>query len=123
MQYVAIEPVQFRNKKVEAGDTFTIKNDDAIKPLIEAGKITPIEKVSYKIYSELLGCCLWVVTDEKDMKTLRNEGITEPIYTHREITELKKLPKGDIKEIHKVKQVFPDAKVNLVNLTKQGELR
>lgn len=42
MQYMAVEPIQFRNKTVRAGDTFTIKNEDAIKPLIEAGKIRPL---------------------------------------------------------------------------------
>lgn len=42
MQYMAVEPIQFRNKKVEAGDTFTIKNEDAIKPLIETGKVNLI---------------------------------------------------------------------------------
>lgn len=42
MQYMAVEKIQFRNKKVEAGDIFTIKNEDAIKPLIESGKVKPL---------------------------------------------------------------------------------
>ncbi|MEW6686319.1 MAG: hypothetical protein AB1393_08970 [Candidatus Edwardsbacteria bacterium] len=66
-------------------------------------------RIAVKVYSELLGCYLWVVANNEDIHLLRSQGVTEAIYTHHEITELKKLSKGDLKEIHKVKQVFPES--------------
>lgn len=114
MRYIAVKPIQFRNKKVEAGDTFTIKNEDAIKPLIESGVVRRIE--GYKIYSELLGCCLWVVADDEDMRSLRLQGISEAVYTADEIKKLKGIDKDSLKAVHKVKEVFEDSKVEDLTL-------
>jgi len=68
-------------------------------------------KVAYKVYSEVLQAYLWVVDTEKDIHTLRSQGIAEVIYTHHEIKELKKVSKEDLKEIHKVKEVFENSKI------------
>ena len=122
MRYQILQPFTVKTSQktmeLQAGQVIDLSKEKAI-PLIQKGLIEPIESIAYKIYSELLDCCLWVVADDKNMKTLRNEGITEPIYTHHDITEIKKLPKEAIKEIHKVKQVFPETKINQVNLIKQ----
>lgn len=39
MTYLALETIQFKNKAVRAGDTFSIKNEEAIKDLIEQGRV------------------------------------------------------------------------------------
>lgn len=64
-------------------------------------------RVAYQIYSELLGCYLWVVQDDANLKALRHEGITEPIYTDEDIRHLSTLPEEAIKKVHKVKEAFP----------------
>ncbi len=118
MRYQILQPFTVKTPQktleLQAGQVITLPEDKAIK-LITAGKIIPIERIAYKIYSELLDCFLWVVADDKDMETLRDNGITEPIYTEHDITEIKKLPKEALKEIHKVKKVFPESKVNQIN--------
>ena len=49
------------------------------------------------------------------MHSLKGQGITEAIYTHREIRELKKLSKEDLRKINKVKEAFPESAVEEVN--------
>lgn len=83
------------------------------------GKISPINRVAYKVYSEILQAYLWVVYDSvvydsEDMKVLREQGVTEAIYTRHDIAELKKLPKEALKDIHRVKEVFKDSKIKHV---------
>lgn len=53
MEYLALETIQFKNKTVRAGDTFNINNEDAIKPLIEQGKVRPSELLTLPITSWL----------------------------------------------------------------------
>lgn len=92
--------------ELQAGQIITLPYDKALR-LLNEGKITPVERVAYKVYSELLEGYLWIVETDQDMHSLRSQGISEAIYTHHEIRELKKLSKEDLKEIHKVKEVFP----------------
>lgn len=47
MEYLALETIQFKNKAVKAGDTFTINNEDAIKTLIERGKVKQLSLTSW----------------------------------------------------------------------------
>jgi hypothetical protein len=72
-------------------------------------------RVAVKIWSELLECHLWVVADEEDMKALRDKGFKEAVYRLNEIKELKKLSKESLKEIHKVKEIFPESTVEGIN--------
>ena len=74
-------------------------------------------RIAIKVYSEILGCNLWVVATEKDMNALRQQGVKEAIYTQDEIRELERLPKEDLAGIHKVKEVFENSKVNQTKLT------
>lgn len=92
------------------GQRVKLSKDEAI-PLIQDGLIEPVEKVAYKVYSEVLGCHLWVVDTNEDMHSLRSQGITESIYTTDEIRKLKGLEMDSIKEIHKVKEVFEGSRV------------
>ena len=68
-------------------------------------------KVGVKVYSEILGCYLWIVRSDEDMHFLRSQGVTETIYTQDEIRRLKGLDRDSLKEIHKVKEAFPESKV------------
>ncbi len=87
-----------------------LSKEEAI-PLIEDGTITPIEKVAYMVYSEILQAFLWVVETDADMHSLRSKGIAEAIYSHDEIKELRKLSNEDLKEIHRVKETFSESTV------------
>ncbi len=77
-------------------------------------------ELAYKIYSEILDACLWVVEMPEAVQKLRQQGVTEPVYTRAEIVELKKLPKDDkgrqaLSCIHRVKVVFAsDTKIEAI---------
>jgi hypothetical protein len=103
---------------LKEGQKVRLSKEEAI-PLIQDGLIQPIEKVAYRIYSEILQAYLWVVDTDNDMHSLRTKCIAEAIYTRREIKELKKLPKEDLKEIHKIKEVFPIS--NIEEITNNGK--
>mgnify|MGYP001117279343 CR=1 FL=1 len=106
MRYRVLENFKVRTTgrevELQQGQIIQLDKDKAI-PLIEAGKITPIERVAYKIYSELLGCYLWVVGDDEGADLLRSQGVTETIYTTDEVRKLKGLSKETLKKIHEVK--------------------
>lgn len=95
---------------LKKGQKIKLSGDEAI-PLIQNGKITPIERVMYKVYSELLGGYLWIVDTDKDMHSLRSQGVSEAIYTEDEIRKLKGISKSSLKEIYKFKEVFEKSKV------------
>ena len=103
---------------LKEGQRVKLSKDEAI-PLIQDGLIQPIERVAYRVYSKILEAYLWVVDTDQDMHSLRGQGITEAIYTHQEIKELKKLPKEDLKAIHTVKNTFLDSKIE--QITKEGK--
>jgi hypothetical protein len=117
MRYQVSDTFKVKTSKGEmelkTGQVITLPHDKAIKLLIE-GKITPIERVAYKVYSEILQAYLWVVDTDEDMHSLRSQGINEAIYTGDEIRNLKNLCKDSLKEIHKIKQVFPESIVEEV---------
>ena len=95
---------------LKKGQKVRLSKEEAI-PLIQNGLIQPIEKVPYKVYSEILQSNLWIVETDQDMHSLRSQGITEAIYTADEIKELRKLSKEDLREIHKVKETFPESTI------------
>ncbi|MEW6215334.1 MAG: hypothetical protein AB1478_09085, partial [Nitrospirota bacterium] len=64
-------------------------------------------KIAVKIYSESLGCHLWIVETDRDIQSLRSQGKVEPIYTADEIKMLKGVSEDSLREIHKVKGEFP----------------
>jgi hypothetical protein len=99
---------------LKEGQKVKLSKEEAI-PLIEEGKITPIEKVAYRVYSEILQAYLWVVETNQDMHSLRSQGVPEAIYTAGEIRKLKGLNKESLKEINKVKEVFPDSTLEEIN--------
>lgn len=114
MRYQVLEPFKVKTSKEEIelqhGQLVTLPQDKAIR-LLNEGKITPIEKVAYKVWSEILQAYLWVVADDEAMKALKSQGISEAIYTANEIRRLKGLSKDSLRELHKVKEVFPESVV------------
>ena len=97
--------------ELQPGQVITLPHDKAIR-LLNEGKITPIEKVAYKVYSEILQAYLWIVETDEDMHSLRSQGIKEAIYSHDEIRTLKGGEKDSLKAIHQVKEVFEDSHVD-----------
>jgi hypothetical protein len=96
---------------LKEGQKVRLSKEEAL-PLIQDGLIQPIEKVAYRIYSNILQAYLWVVADDKDRETLRaSQGIREVIYSHDEIKKLKGLSSESLREIHKVKQIFENSEI------------
>lgn len=100
--------------ELQPGQVIALPHDKAIR-LLNEGKITPIDKIAFKVWSEILQAYLWIVDTDEDMHSLRYQGISGAIYTHHEIKELKKLSKDDLKATHKVKEVFPGSTIEEVN--------
>lgn len=115
MKYRILQPFKSvtanGEQELHPGQEITIQDRETAFRLIGKGKITPVEKVAYRIYSNILQAYLWVVDTDQDMHTLRSQEITEAIYTADEIKKLKGLSKDSLIEIHKVKQVFEKSKV------------
>jgi hypothetical protein len=117
MKYKTLDRLKVRTLhgelELQAGQIITLPHNTAIR-LLNEGKITPIERVAYKVYSEPLQAYLWVVETDQDMHSLRSRGIKEAIYTSNEIKKLKGIDKDTLKEIHKVKEVFETSKIEEV---------
>ena len=78
------------------------------------------ERIAIRIYSEILGCYLWVVETDQDLHSLRaTQGVSEAIYTSEEVEQLKTVNKEDIKAIHKIKETFENSKIETVSI-KEG---
>ena len=105
--------------QLQRGQVITLPHDKIIR-LLNEGKITPIEKIAYKVWSEILQAYLWVVDTDQDMHSLRSKKVSEAIYTGDEIRKLRSLSKDSLKEIHKVKEVFPDSIVEEIKDGKQN---
>jgi len=98
---------------LKEGQKVKLSKEEAI-PLIQDGFLQPVERVAYKVYSEILQASLWIVDTDQDLHSVRSQGITEAVYTNNEIRELKKLSNEDLKSIHKVKEIFPKSNIEEV---------
>jgi hypothetical protein len=125
MRYQVKKPFRVRTSdgevELQPGQVITLPRENAVQ-LITTGKIMPIGRVAYRIYSEILQAFLWVVDTDEDMKALRGKNVTEPIYTADEIRKLKGIDKEDLKKIHKVKEVFENSKIEDFQQKKNGEV-
>ena len=96
---------------LKEGQKIRLSKEEAI-PLIQDGLIQPIEKVAYRIYSNILQAYLWVTANDKDSKTIKaSQGFSEAIYAADEIKERRKLSKDDLREIYNVKETFPESTI------------
>jgi hypothetical protein len=98
---------------LKEGQKVKLSKDEAIL-LIKEGFLQPVERMAYRVYSEILEGYLWVVETDKDMHSLRGQGISEAVYTADDIKKLNGLSKESLKEIHKVKETFKNSKVEEV---------
>jgi hypothetical protein len=57
---------------------------------------------------------LWVVDTDRDLHSLRSQGVREAIYTSNEIKK-KESDKESLRAIHQVKEVFDNSKVEEIN--------
>ncbi len=88
---------------LKQGQVIGLSKDEAI-PLIEAGKIEPLEPVMYRIYSNILEDYLWIVETDQDRGELLSEGATDPVYTGKEIEQMKGMSKRQLQKINTVKK-------------------
>jgi ABC-type uncharacterized transport system ATPase subunit len=58
--------------------------------------------------------------DRSRYDSLKSQGVTEVIYSHHEINELRKLSKEDLKTINKVKEIFPGS--NIEEIKRNAEM-
>lgn len=116
MKYRVLETTRLKTSKGETelhpGQVTALHNDITIR-LINEGRIAPIGKVTYKIYSKILDDYLWLVPTDNEMKKLVTEGITDVIYTKKEVSRMidESVSKEGLKAIHKVKNIFPGSSI------------
>lgn len=124
MRYQVKKPFKVRTSdgemELQPGQVVTLSKETAVQ-LINTGKIIPIGRVAYRIYSEILEAFLWVVNTDEDMKSLRDRSITEPIYTADVIRKLRGIDKEDLKKVHRVKEIFENSQVEEVQRKKDQE--
>jgi hypothetical protein len=108
MKYIALKPLKTRKSEYRIGDIIETSDKGVILPLIEQGFLKPLERAAYKIYSETLGCSLWVVETDRDMHALRSQGVSEAIYTTNEIEKLRTLSPSEyeLRIIHGAKDTL-----------------
>jgi len=123
---LVLENVSFETPKglVTAKQGWKIKltKDEAI-PIIKAGLITLIEKVAYKVYSESLGRYLWIVEKPEHKTGLREQNITEAIYTFQETKLLEGMDRELLNAVQQVKEIFEDSEViECISIPREIEL-
>ena len=117
MRYQVLETFKVKTSQgeieLQAGQTITLPHDKVLK-LLNEGKIRPVERVAYRVYSEILEAYLWVVETDHDMHSLRSQGVSEAIYRPDEIKKLKGLDKDSLKAIHNAKKAFAESTIEEV---------
>ena len=110
--------------ELQQGQVVALHNDIAIR-LINEGRIVPIGKVTYKIYSKILDDYIWIAATERECQGLVAEGIKEVIYTQEEANKLmaNKVSKDGLRAIHKIKKNFPGASIQDISdlFCKEGD--
>jgi hypothetical protein len=97
-----------RREKVEA-----IRLPQEAKPA-EARKIKTDEEGHCRIYSDLLGDYLWVVSSLEETADLIAQGEEEPIHTAEEFQWLSGISRESIRLAHAVKRTFRGSKIQQV---------
>lgn len=110
--------------ELQQGQVVALHNDIAIR-LINEGRIVPIGKVTYKMYSKILDDYIWIAATERECQGLVAEGIKEVIYTQEEANKLmaNKVSKDGLRAIHKIKKNFPGASIQDISdlFCKEGD--
>ncbi len=67
--------------------------------------------MAIEIYSEILGCYIWLCSNDKMVRDVKRDDPEAVTYTVDEIRHLIQLRPEDIKRIHETKTVFPGSQV------------
>ena len=122
MIYKALDTIKLKTSKGEielrTGQKVTLPADIALE-LVNDGRIAPIGKAIYKIYSKILDDFLWVVANEKELRDLIAEGVRDAIYIRNDIEQLDGISKEELRVIHKFKRVFPGSTVEDIKHEKE----
>ncbi len=114
MKFRISETIKLKTSKgkleLQPGQVVTLPADVALE-LVNDGRLAPIGKAIYKIYSKILDDFLWIVANEKELRDLIAEGVKDAIYVHDDIEQLEGISKEGLKAIHKIKRVFPGATI------------
>jgi hypothetical protein len=112
MKYHVLETIKLKTSKGEIElhpEQVTALQENIAIQLLNQGKITPVGKASYRIYSKALDDYLWIAATERGLQELVDEGVEDAIYTQEEVSKL--MGEGVTKEglvaIHKIKKTFP----------------
>lgn len=90
---------------------FRIAKDEVESLYMHAVALYNPTPLPVKIYSDILGCHLWIVPTLQDLDALKTEGVKDPVYTHDEIRNLKGTPPELLKAVNDAKGVFPGGQV------------
>lgn len=113
MTYTVIEPIKVRTRQgvteLKTGQNVKLTAGVA-EDLLRRGKIK-LERaeggIPYIIfYSGFLKDCFLFTKTDKDAQALRDSGILDVVYSHREVKELEGLPPVSIKAHHMIKKAF-----------------
>ncbi len=119
MKFRISETIRLKTSKgkleLRPGQIVTLPASVALE-LVNDGRIAPIGKAIYKIYSKILNEFLWIVANEKELRDLIAEGVQDAIYIHNDLEQLDGISKEGLKAIHKFKRIFPGSTVEDVNL-------
>jgi hypothetical protein len=121
MKYCVLLPFRVKTSggelELQPGQIVALASEKAFS-LISTGKIQPVEKVAYKVFSELLGCYLWVTETSEDIAALRTQGVKEAIYSSKEIEKLKTLDQQSLKIVNDIKTIIEDGVIEEVEKNK-----
>ena len=114
MKFRTSETIKLKTSKgkleLQPGQVVTLPADVALE-LVNDGRIAPIGKAIYKIYSKILDDFLWIVANEKELRDLIAEGVQDAIYIHNDIEQLDGISKEGLKAVHKIKKTFPGSRI------------
>ena len=104
-----------------------INEERELSPKIEAEGIISLrlsefsrKNMAIEIYSEVIGCNLWLCSDQEMKEQIMRDAPGQVCYTARELWRLVKLnpAQKDLKRIHDLKEVFPKSHIKNTNNTK-----
>ncbi|HEX3037279.1 MAG TPA: hypothetical protein VHT73_19515 [Thermodesulfobacteriota bacterium] len=99
---------QLKEKKQQPEPTFTLENITNVR-LSELAKLD----IALQIYSDVLGCEIWLCYNEAMATQVRKDDPGAVIYTIAEVKRLIFLnpDPDDIRRIHATKALFPGSKI------------
>lgn len=107
------------NKKIEER-----KKQDPNPSTADISDLTLAEfarrNIAVEVYSEIIGCVIWLCSDEEMKAQMEREAPGHVCYTVRELRNLLKLNPSpeDLKKIHEAKEIFPNSTIRSANKAK-----